>query len=82
MNKFNNKVYQDENLIREWKDDPNLDWFKISEKLPKMNINFCREFRDRIKWLWTLYANDIELRPDIIKQFDLEYLMEGYKDPN
>lgn len=79
--KKNIKWYYDVDWIREWQHD-NIDWFEISEHLPEMDINFCREFKDKIKWLWALYAHDIETRPDIIKQFDLEYLMEGYKDPN
>ncbi len=46
-----------------------------------MSIDFCREFKDQIKWLWAICVKDNINREDIVNEFKLEDLIEKYGDP-
>lgn len=70
------KIIKDEDWIREWQ-DYNLDWNAISDSIPDyFDINFVREFKDKISWLWLIYARNIEKREDIIEEFELNKKLE------
>ena len=76
----NSRWYYDEQWVRQWRDD-NIDWFLISEHLSEMSIDFCREFKDQIKWLWVICIKDNIKREDIFNEFNLKDLIEKYGDP-
>lgn len=79
--KISSKLYKNEDWIREHIDE-NLDWHTISSNIPKwFNINFCRQFENKISWLWLIYASGIEQREDLINEFSLnDKLHEIYSE--
>lgn len=71
------KNLREENWIREHRDEY-IDWNSVSSFAPRYSLDFLREFRKELNMLWICYALDIEQREDIIREFELDRVIEQY----